>query len=252
MFAEEIRERETPVFIPRTVYLQVPPEEDVWDSRPGFSCPPRECGNTFFLLFSRIRKKAFIFPRGIFPIMKILGIATSPRKGANSQSLVEHILAGAKKAGAKTELVRLCDMDISPCTGCNSCKSSGECIIEDDMEELWEKMAKADAIVLGSPVYWGRLNAQAYPFIDRFYAHLKPDFTTDFPNGKKIVLALTFGGMPPEALVPLNAYVKATFGYLGFTDAGFIWQNQCMGPRDLAKFPETIKKAEELGKTLAK
>jgi len=184
--------------------------------------------------------------------MKLLGIATSPRKGANSQTLVEHVLTGAKKAGAKTELVRICDMDISPCKGCNTCKSTGSCVIEDDMEELWAKMAKADVIVLGSPVYWGRLNAQAYPFIDRFYAHMKPGFLTDLPKGKKIVLALTCGGMPPEAIAPINAYVKSTFGFLGCTDGGYICQNQCAEPRDLAKFPETIKKAEDLGKTLAK
>jgi len=185
--------------------------------------------------------------------MKILGIATSPRKGANSQTLVEHILAGAKKAGATTELVRICDLDIAPCKGCNTCRTGDDgCIIGDDMGELWEKMVKADAIVLGSPVYWGRLNAQAYPFIDRFYAHLKPDFSTDFPKGKKIVLALTCGGMPPEALAPLNAYVKATFGYLGCVDAGYIAQNQCADPHDLARFPETIKKAEDLGKALVK
>jgi len=185
--------------------------------------------------------------------MKILGIATSPRKGANSQTLVEHILAGAKKAGAKTELVRLCDMDVSPCNGCNTCKSTGSCVIEDDMGELWEKMTKADAIVLGSPVYWGRLNAQAYPFIDRIYAYMKPGFTTDLPKGKKFVLALTCGGMPPEALKPIDAYVKNIFtNFLGCTDAGYISQNQCAEPRDLAKFPETIKKAEELGKSLVK
>ncbi|MDD4484071.1 MAG: flavodoxin family protein [Methanoregula sp.] len=184
--------------------------------------------------------------------MKILGIATSPRKGANSQSLVEHVLAGAKKAGAKTELVRICDLDIAPCTGCSTCKEKGECIIDDDMGNLWEKMAKADAIVLGSPVYWGRLNAQAYPFIDRFYAYMKPDFSTDMPKGKKIVLALTCGGMPPEAIAPINAYVKSTFAFLGCTDGGYICQNQCLEPRDLTKFPETIKKAEELGKSLTK
>ena len=183
--------------------------------------------------------------------MKILGIATSPRKGANSQTLVEHILAGATSAGAKTELVRLCEKDIAPCTGCSSCKSGDGCIIDDDMADLWDRMANADAIIIGSPVYWGRLNAQAYPFIDRFYAHIKPDFTTDMPKGKKIVLALTCGGMPPEALAPINAYVKTVFGYLGCTDAGFIWQNQCPQVHDLARFPAKIKEAEELGRSLA-
>ncbi|NMB78554.1 MAG: flavodoxin family protein [Methanomicrobiales archaeon] len=184
--------------------------------------------------------------------MKVLGIATSPRKGANSQTLVEHILAGAKEAGAKTELVRLCDLEILPCTGCGSCKSGNGCVIEDDMAGLCEKMAAADAVVVGSPLYWSRLNAQAYPFIDRLYALIKPDFTTDFPKGKKIVFAMTSGGMGAEAVTPMNDYVKFVFGFLGFSDAGFIWQNNCMQPKDLAKFPEKIRKANELGKSLVK
>jgi len=184
--------------------------------------------------------------------MKVLGIVTSPRRGANSQTLVGHILAGAKEAGAKTEMVRLCLMNIQPCLGCNKCRNGEGCIIEDDMEKLCGKLAEADVVVLGSPIYWGRLNAQAYPFIDRLYALIKPDFTTDFPKGKKIAVALTCGGMEPEAMKPVNDYVKFVFGFLGFTDGGFVCQNHCLQPEDLARFPDTIKRAKELGKTLVK
>jgi multimeric flavodoxin WrbA len=184
--------------------------------------------------------------------MKVLGIATSPRKGANSQTLVEHILAGAKEAGAKTEMVRLCLMNIQPCIGCNKCKEGNGCIIEDDMETLCAKLAEADAVVLGSPIYWGRLNAQAYPLIDRLYALIKPDFTSDFPKGKKIAVALTCGGMEPEAMKPVNDYVKFVFGFLGFTDGGFICQNHCLQPEDLAKYPDTIAEAKSMGRALVK
>ena len=185
--------------------------------------------------------------------MKILGIATSPRNGGNSQTLVEHILAGAKEAGAKTELLRICDLDIAPCTGCGTCKREEDgCIIDDDMSVLNEKLVEADVVVLGSPVYWFRLNAQAYPFIDRFYALLKPDFSTDFPKGKKIVLALTCGGAGPEVLNSINAYVKNVFAFLGFTDAGFIWQNQCLARDDLMKFPKKVEEAKSLGRSLAR
>jgi len=184
--------------------------------------------------------------------MKVLGIASSPRKGANSQTLAEHILAGAQEAGAETELVRLCQLDIQPCTGCNTCKGGDGCVIEDDMQMLCKKLEEADAVVLGSPIYWGRLNAQAYPFIDRLYALIKPDFTTDFPKGKKMAVALTCGGMEPEAIKPVNDYVKFVFGFLGFVDGGFICQNHCLKPDDLAQFPETIGKAKELGRKLVK
>lgn len=184
--------------------------------------------------------------------MKIIGIASSPRKGANSQTLVEHILSGAEKAGATTELVRLSDLDIKPCIGCSGCKKGNGCVQKDDFAGLARKLETADAVVFGSPVYWGRLNAQAYPFIDRCYSLLKPDFSTDFPKGKKLAVALTSGSLGAETVNPIDAYVKHIFSFLGFTDAGFVWQNQCFAPDDLVKFTDTIQKAETLGTSLVK
>jgi hypothetical protein len=58
--------------------------------------------------------------------------------------------------------------------------------------------------------------------------------------------------MPPEGLLPINAYVKNVFGYLGCVDGGFIWQNECIKPKDIKKFPEKLKEAEALGKSLVK
>ncbi|HWQ63136.1 MAG TPA: flavodoxin family protein [Methanospirillum sp.] len=184
--------------------------------------------------------------------MKIIGIASSPRKGANSQTLVEHVLSGAEKAGAKTELVRLSDLDIKPCIGCGGCKKGNGCVQKDDFAGLVGKLETADAVVFGSPVYFGRLNAQAYPFMDRCYSLLKSDFSTDFPKGKKFAFALTCGGMGAEAVNPVNEYVKHIFSFLGFADAGFVWQNQCFAPDDLTKFTDTIQKAESLGTSLVK
>ena len=184
--------------------------------------------------------------------MKVLGICSSPRLGGNSQSLVEHILSGAKDAGASTEIIRLCDLNIQPCTGCNVCKTGSDCNIPDDMPGLIEKMTDADAVIFGSPVYWFRLNAQAYPFIDRFYSLLNPDFSTNFPKGKKFVVALTSGGTGADVLNPINDYLKNVFKFLGFCDAGFIWQNNCMMPKDLAGYPEKIAQAEQLGRELIK
>lgn len=179
--------------------------------------------------------------------MKVLGIATTPRKGGNSQALVEHVLAGAKASGATTELVRISDLEIKPCLGCNSCKRTGSCVQKDDFAGLVQKMVAADAVVLGSPLYWGRLNAQAYPLIDRCYSLLKSDFSTDFPKGKKLVFAMTSGGMGADAIEPVNGYVKHVMSFLGFTDAGLVWQNNCFQLHDLDTFPEKIKEAEKLG-----
>ncbi len=109
--------------------------------------------------------------------MNVLGIVCSPRKGGNTEILVQEALAGARDSGAKTELLTVSDKEIKPCDGCLSCEKTGECHIKDDMQLVYEKMLNADGIILGTPVYFGSMSAQAKVIMDRAYAlrfpHLK-------------------------------------------------------------------------------
>lgn len=102
--------------------------------------------------------------------LKVLGIVCSPRKGGNTEILVREALAGAKESGADVELLRICDMNIAACDGCQTCHQSGECRIKDDMQKVYEKMLPADGIVLGSPVYFWSVSSQAKKLMDRTYA----------------------------------------------------------------------------------
>jgi multimeric flavodoxin WrbA len=184
--------------------------------------------------------------------MNVIGIAVSPRKGANSQTLVEQVLAGAKERGAETELIRLSDLEIHPCVACGFCKSGHDtCAQKDDMVALYDKIRKADVIVFGAPIYFARLNAQAYTFIDRLYAMLNPDFSSRLPTDKKIVTVLTSGSGELPIAAPMHEYLKTIFGFFHCMDGGFIWQNQLFAPNDLKQFPETIEKAKSLGRSLS-
>ncbi|MDR3102478.1 MAG: flavodoxin family protein [Methanocalculaceae archaeon] len=183
--------------------------------------------------------------------MKVIGIAASPRQGGNSQKLVECVLAGAEDAGAETELIRLGDRNIHPCIACGYCKSGHDtCAQKDDMVALYETIRAADVIVFGAPIYFARLNAQAYSLIDRLYAMLNPDFSSRLPAGKKIVIVLTCGSGDLSVAAPMYAYLKMVFGFFHCMDGGFIWQNQLFAPADLEKFPDEIAKAKALGRTL--
>ena len=182
--------------------------------------------------------------------MKILGIASTPRKEGNSLKLVEQILSGAEEAGAETELIRLADQDIHPCIACFVCKDEGKCILQDDMTGIYEKLAEADAVVFGSPIYFYRLNAQAYPFLDRLFALFNSDFSSRIPAGKKFVVALACNSCGEDILNPMNEYLKEIFGMMGFYDAGYIWQNLVILPNDLAKYPGKVEEARKLGKAL--
>jgi len=102
--------------------------------------------------------------------MKVIGIVCSPRKAGNTEILVQEALAGAKESGAETELLRISEMKIAPCDGCQTCHQSGECRIKDDMQKIYKKLLAADGVILGSPVYFWSVSGQAKTFMDRTYA----------------------------------------------------------------------------------
>jgi multimeric flavodoxin WrbA len=101
--------------------------------------------------------------------MKILGIVCSPRKGGNTEVLVEQVLAVAKDLGAEIELDSIADKNIAPCDGCESCVVTGKCKVKDDMQGIYSKLIEADGIVFGTPVYFWGMTAQAKTLIDRTF-----------------------------------------------------------------------------------
>jgi multimeric flavodoxin WrbA len=104
--------------------------------------------------------------------MRVVGIVCSARKGGNTEILVKEALASAQKAGAETELFSVIGKNISPCDGCGSCLKTGVCHIKDDMQSLYQQMEASDAIIFGSPVYFGSVNAQAKAIMDRTFSLL--------------------------------------------------------------------------------
>jgi multimeric flavodoxin WrbA len=102
--------------------------------------------------------------------MKVIAFNGSPRKNGNTHRALEVVLEEITKEGIETELVQMGSEDIAPCQGCGVCgqKKDRKCKRKDDKVNEWvEKMAAADGIIIGSPVYFGSMNAQTKAFIDR-------------------------------------------------------------------------------------
>jgi multimeric flavodoxin WrbA len=105
--------------------------------------------------------------------VKILGIVGSPRKGGNTEIMVEEALAATRELGAETDIFLVYNKDINGCDACGSCFQTGKCKIKDDMQSLYPLMEAADAILFGTPVYFHSYTAQAKAIIDRTFCYLR-------------------------------------------------------------------------------
>ena len=137
----------------------------------------------------------------------------------SSDCVLDKILEGAKEYGAETESWHFSDLDVKPCRGCLSCVQSDKCVINDDMQKLYNALEQADAIILGSPVYMGQMSAQAKIFTDRLFAQITPRFSPRFKEenaGKKLVLVFTQGNPDPGMFQVYFDYTKNMFQLLEF------------------------------------
>ncbi len=105
--------------------------------------------------------------------MKVIAINGSPRKNWNTATLLNKALEGAAAQGADTELIHLYDLTYKGCTSCFACKmidgkQQGRCAMNDDLTPILRKIEdEADAIVLGSPIYFGAMTGEMRSFLER-------------------------------------------------------------------------------------
>ena len=100
-------------------------------------------------------------------MLKVVGIVGSPRSAGNTEFMVIKCLDYISREDIQVELITLHDKNINFCKGCDACKKSNNCIIDDDMQELTDKVKDADGIIMSSPVYFGDMTGLAKTFIDR-------------------------------------------------------------------------------------
>jgi len=103
---------------------------------------------------------------------KVIAINGSPRKKWNTAMMLESALKGAESQGADTELVHLYDLEFKGCTSCFACKlkggkSYGKCAVKDELTSVLDRIADADAIILGSPIYFGTVTGEMRCFMER-------------------------------------------------------------------------------------
>lgn len=121
----------------------------------------------------------------------ILLINGSPKPNGNLHRMLEKVAFGT---GLDYEMIHLARLRINPCMGCVKCAGNNRCIQPDDMAPLYDKILAADALVIGSPVYFGHPNAFTHTFMERLFPlrHVRM-LTKDLPAA-----AVSVGGHEAE------------------------------------------------------
>ncbi|MHA2425260.1 MAG: flavodoxin family protein [Candidatus Thorarchaeota archaeon] len=174
---------------------------------------------------------------------QILGIVGSPRKGSNTETLVDKVLEGAEGVGAIGKKVILSTIDIRPCRACDACLKTGKCVQKDDFSELLEEMQSADVWVLGTPVYWWGPTAQFKAFLDRWYSIDRSVF-----RGKKAIVVIPLGGGREHYARHLTGMFEDILDYLGIEGFETIVVTSVNKRNEVETKPDTLKFTQETGK----
>ncbi|MBH1941943.1 flavodoxin family protein [Mobilitalea sibirica] len=101
--------------------------------------------------------------------MKVIAINGSPKPRGNTYYALKTVCDVLNQENIQTEIITVGNMDIKGCMACGRC-ADGHCIFSDEnFKELVEKVYEADALLLGSPVYYAGIAGTMKSFLDRLF-----------------------------------------------------------------------------------
>jgi multimeric flavodoxin WrbA len=187
--------------------------------------------------------------------MKIIAFLGSPRKNGNTELLLHEVIKGIEASGYPVKTFNLNSMHISPCQDCGGCDHTGECIVKDDMSEIYPEIRAADRIILASPIFFFALSAQSKTMIDRCQSFWCEKFLLKKPipegdYGRKGLLILV-GGMKVETgLQCSEATAKAFFRTVSVREHAVLGFLRIDAKGAILSHPTALKDAFKAGEAL--
>src|SRR3989338_7150204 len=188
--------------------------------------------------------------------MNILGISGSPRKGGNTDTLLDKALEGVKSAGGIVEKIILNDLNFKPCQECGGCDETGICVVQDDMQDVYKKLQDADAVIIASPIFFGSLSAQVKMMIDRLQCLWVSKYVL-----KKVLrskkrrkgIFLCVGGADKKGFFEnANSIIRVFFATLDIEYSGELFYGGLDKKMAIMEKEGALKKAFDLGRSLVK
>ena len=188
-------------------------------------------------------------------VVKVLGIAGSPRRNGNTDMLLAEVLRGATDKGAEVKTVILNNLKFVTCQHCDGCLKDGNCVIKDEMQSIYPEFEQADVIILATPIQFMGMTAPMKAMIDRFQARWARKYVLKIPplgevkSRKGFLIAV--GGTKYENIFdsPL-VIVKTFFLLMDIEYAGDILLREIDEKGAINDHPETLKEAYETGQKL--
>ena len=174
--------------------------------------------------------------------MNILILSGSPRRGGNTDLLVEAFVKGVLQKH-HVEVMSIHDYKVNPCMGCNACFRSEHhlCAQKDDMSVIYVKMAHADMLVTASPVYFYGLSAQLKAVIDRCHNPVRDTFPI-----KQMALLLVGAATLSELFDSILVQYQLCLNFFKLEDAGRVLVRGVKDKGDI-KNTNALNEAFELG-----
>ena len=119
--------------------------------------------------------------------MNLLLVDGYTHEGGNTAALSARVLDQLREQGHSVAIAGLRDRTLQDCRNCGGCEGGNGCVLRDDMTDLYEKVAAADAVIVTTPVYMWGMTAPLKAFLDRLYS------VTDSLEDKRLTAVVTAG-----------------------------------------------------------
>jgi multimeric flavodoxin WrbA len=191
--------------------------------------------------------------------MIVLGIYGSPRQGGNSDELLDAALAGAAEEGAEVDRIYARKLkNLSGCLECGGCDDTGECVVPDDMEEVYPRLDAAGAVILSAPVFFYNMPAQVKALVDRAQARWSrrmleksKEERKSYDRGRGWLIAV--GATRGENLFTgMELTAKYFYDALDMSYQGALTARGLEGKGEAGEREELLAQARELGRRAAR
>jgi len=192
---------------------------------------------------------------------KIVALYGSPRRGGNTDELLNNFLRGIGdngKLGKDPERniiidrIIVSDTGISPCRECRHCSTDGQCIVNDGMQQIYPKIIDCDLLLVGSPIFFTSVSGQLKSFIDRFqrFWALKYELgrKLDVKQGRKGILFSCAGSKPQSIFDCTKKIMRAFFDVIYVEYYADFLYNSIDFKGDVQKSPDLIQEVYDFAK----